>query len=330
MGLDLESMPVSELPKVIREVNNNITESIVECLNPALDYFICFDELDRGFEPKEASYLQMIIGLLLAAKALNEKCRAAGKRMSVLIFLRDDIYQLLKFEDKNKITETLVSRIEWDSERTKWTLRQLMERRFSTAVGEGAAVPWGAIFDEEKEMPGRQSKYNHMLDRTFRRPRDIIKFSNEVLSSYKALGGVGQTFSNDCIVAAREKYSEYLLSELEDEIHKHIPEYESYLEVLRSVGTANFTREEIESACVRRKDLFTDAPRPMEMLRHLFEFSVVAYQRTGGVGGGSEYVWRHLDGRARFDEAATNFRVHPGLLEALNLKKFTVRKPAEQ
>ncbi len=34
--------------------------------------------------------------------------------MSVIVFLRDDIYQMLQFEDKNKITENNVSIVEWD------------------------------------------------------------------------------------------------------------------------------------------------------------------------------------------------------------------------
>lgn len=69
-------------------------------------------------------------------------------------------------------------------------------------------------------------------------------------------------------------------------------------------------------------DLIPSGTQPLDTLRDLFRFSVVAYQRTGGVGGGSEYVWSYLDPRARFDEAAANFRVHAGLTEALGLKKF--------
>ncbi len=64
----------------------------------------------------------------------------------------------------------------------------------------------------------------------------------------------------------------------------------------------------------------------MDALRQLFEFSIVAYQKTGGTGGGSGYVWRYLDSRARFDESATYFRVHPGLIEGLGLKRFSQRR----
>lgn len=326
-GMNFESLPVSELPKVVQEVNRNIGQAIIECLNPAHDYFICFDELDRGFDPKDPQYLQMLVGLLLAAKYLNAQASAGKKKLSVLVFLRDDIYQMLRFEDKNKITENLVSRIEWDSERTRWTLRELMEKRFTAVVGEGSAVTWGSVFDENQEMPGRQTKYQHILDRTFRRPRDIIKFCNEVLGAFKrAARSPESRFANEDVIAARPPYSEYLMNELEDEIHKHISDHSNYLEVLRSIGAAQFSRDELDQACTRRADLVPTGKQPLDILRQLFDFSIVAYQRTGGVGGGSEYVWRHLDARARFDEAAAFFRVHPGLVESLGLKKFTAKR----
>ncbi|MFT3912587.1 MAG: hypothetical protein QM704_00450 [Anaeromyxobacteraceae bacterium] len=327
LGLDLERLPVSDLPRVLQEVNANVSRAVVECLNPELDYFVCFDELDRGFDLKSATYGNMLIGLLLAAKLLNDQARNAGKRFSVVVFLRDDIYQTLKFEDKNKVSETLVSRIEWDSARTKWTLQALMERRFEKVIGDGAKVPWSTVFDELHQMPGRQTKYQHMLDRTFRRPRDIIKFSNEVLHAFKARGQYAETtFTNDDVSNARAPYSEYLLRELEDEVHKHLPAHEEYFEILRAVGTGLFGREELESTCKKRPDLLKDGSTPIQVLRQLFEFSVVAYQKTGGVGGGSEYVWRHIETRARFDEAAVYFRVHPGLVEALGLKRYGWKK----
>jgi hypothetical protein len=322
-GLDLERLPIEYLPKVFQDVTRTIGQAVATCLNPRHNYYVCFDELDRGFDPGDDRYKRMLVGLILAARAVNQLARDSGKRFSVVVFLRDDIYQMLRFEDKNKITENFLSRIEWDSARTRWTLQELMERRFGATVAERVTLEWGEVFDESQEMPGRQSKYRHILDRTFRRPRDMIKFCNEVLAAYKRrAGNGGGRFANEDIIAARHVYSDYLLRELQDEVHKHEPNYEDYLEIAKSLEALQFSREEFDEACRRRPDLLRDRVTPTEVLRRLFEFSVVGYQRTGGVGGGSEYLYRYMDPTVRFDEAAGSFRVHPGFMEAFGLKKF--------
>ena len=322
-GVSFESFPVTDLPKIFQEVNRSIAEAITICLNPAHRYYICFDELDRGFDPEDKKYSQMLVGLILAAASINQAAKAAHKGLSVVLCLRDDIYQTLRFEDKNKLTENAVSRIEWDSSRTKWTLQQLMEKRFGAVLEAGDSYPWVEVFDENHEMPGHQTKYQHLRDRTFRRPRDVIKFCNEVLLAYKARGGAQDgKFDNEDMIAARLNYSDYLLQELDDEIFKHVPEYLNYLDLLKSLEALQFSKTEFDQACDRRKDLMPNGATSNIVLRQLFEFSVIGYQRTGGIGGGSEYLWRYLDPTVRFDEAAANFRVHPGFMEALGLKKF--------
>lgn len=324
VGVDLESVAISDLPKLFQEVNRSIADSIANCLNPEHSYYVCFDELDKGFDPNDARYSQMLVGLLLAATSLNNAFRQANKKTSIILCLRDDIYRTLQFEDKNKLTENFMSPIEWDGPRTKWTLRSLLERRFAIAMdADDALVPWEKVFDEDHEMPGRQSKYKHMLDRTFRRPRDAIKFANEVLIAYKArAGSTAGLFENKDIIAACSPYSEYLLKELADEIFKHVPAYRDYIDILKSLEALQFTREEFDQACARRSDLLVGGATSLSVLRQLFEFSLVGYQRTGGIGGGSEYIWRYIDTTVRLDEAATNFRIHAGLMEALGLKKF--------
>lgn len=325
-GLDLESLPVSDLPKVVQEVNNNISNAVIKSLNPDCDYFICFDELDRGFDPASPSYTSMLVGLMLAAKHLNSLARKENKRFSVVIFLRDDIYHLLKFEDKNKITESLISRVEWDSPRTRWTLKQLMEKRFSAVISGGEPCSWENVFDEESEMTGHQKKYQYILDRTFKRPRDIIKFCNETLKAFKNRGAPENSlFLNEDIISARVPYSEYFLAELSDEIFKHIPGFEKHLDLFRSLSAAQFSREEFQDVCARRAELLSDGQTWIDVLRQQFDFSVLAYQKTGGVGGGSEYIWKHQDPKSRFDESALNFKIHPGLIEVLGLKRHIKR-----
>jgi hypothetical protein len=321
-GIDLESVPTSELPKLFQEVNSSIAEAISICLNPEHNCFVCFDELDKGFDPSDKKYSQMLVGLILAAQSLNSMLRDSGNNASVVLFLRDDIYRILEFEDKNKITENALSLIEWDAMNSPWTLKGLLERRFAATLNDGNPCSWEHVFDESQPMTGRQSKYQHILDRTFCRPRDAIKFANEILRAYKSRSGdESGKFQNEDIIAARTNFSEYLLKELGDEIFKHIPKHRDYLDLLKSLEALQFDKAEFEEICDRRPDLLEGAT-PGDILRNLFEFSILGYQKTGGVGGGSAFIWRYLDPTIRFDEAAARFRIHPGFMEALGLKKF--------
>lgn len=316
--LSAERVAVRELPQHVQEVNRQIAELAMMTLNPEHDYYVLFDQLDLGFDPGDPKYSQRLIGLVLASRELNQLAQEAGKRFSAVVFLRDDIYQSLQFEDKNKLTENHVSRVEWDQPESL-TLRQLMERRFGEVLSGSGSVPWTDVFDETREMPGRQTKYAHIRDRTFLRPRDMIRFCNDILASRKTRTEGGEKFENADIIAARDRYSEYLLNELDDEIHKHVPLYKEYLEILKAIGSLQFTADQFREEWNKRRAL--DERDPGEGLRDLFEFSVVGYQKIGGGSGGSKYVWRYADPRARFSEDADTFRVHAGFKEALDLTR---------
>lgn len=186
-GISPEAVPMAELPTVVQEVNRNLIDYTLSSLNPEHRYYICFDELDLGFDPKDKQYVSRIIGLLLACRDINVAARKSGKQFVASVFLRDDIFDVLQFEDKNKLRENSMSLIEWDTPRTNKSLKGLMEKRFCEVLGQTAEenVTWEDVFDENQEMPGRQSKYQHILDRTYLRPRDIIRFTNSILERYK-------------------------------------------------------------------------------------------------------------------------------------------------
>ncbi len=331
-GTSPDSVPMEELPNIVQEVNRNLLEYVIGCLNPEHEYFICFDQLDLGFEPSEPDYNSRLIGLLLACRDINVLAKQRGKKLFVTVFLRDDIYETLHFEDKNKLTENFVSTIEWDTPRTDKSLKQLMQKRFDAVLGDSdiEKVSWEDVFDETKEMPGHQTKYKHILDRTYLRPRDIIKFCNATLEQYKArsqsllLPSVDSSkIENADVNKARLEYSEYLRNELDDEIHKHLPNYREYLELLRSLGNWQFERKQFEEVYKKQGELLhADSSKVLE---ELYEFSLIGFYRAGGRGyGGSEYVFRYQNPRTQFDKTSVRFRVHLGLVDTLGLKRFVV------
>jgi hypothetical protein len=317
----VESIEMAYLPTVVQDVNMNLKKAIVESLNPENNYYLLFDQLDLGFSLTEKDYALRLIGLLLAAKELNVAARQNGKRLTIGIFLRDDIYSHLRFEDKNKITENYVSPVYWDHGQNHRTLKGLMEKRFRV-VSRDTQVTWNDVFDEEYQMTGRQAKYLYMLDRTFLRPRDMIKFCNETLKAYQSSSG-GQKFENKNILDAQAAYSDYLYRELEDEIHKHLPQYEFYVEVLRNLDALQFTRKDFLEAWDRRKSLLSGDDSPDYAMKQLYEFSVIGFYSSGGGGGGAEYFWKYKNPRSTFNEDAVQYRVHSGFKEVMHLKKYT-------
>ncbi|HVB55067.1 MAG TPA: hypothetical protein VNE63_01370 [Candidatus Acidoferrales bacterium] len=327
-GITPEAVPVTDLPTIVQEVNVAFQDTILSCLNPANKYYIAFDQLDLGFDPNMPEYANRLIGLLLASRDINLAARDAGIQLFVVVFLRDDIYDCLHFEDKNKMTENCVSLIEWDTPRAKRTLKALMERRFDIVLREGAEeqISWNVVFNEDREMPGHQTKYEHMRDRTYLRPRDLIKFINCALARYKERAGrdAGADHPNKLdnidIHNARVEFSEYFLCEIDDEVHKHMPDYEKHLDVLRALGKWQFEHDEFDATY--RKQCPEAALSPADVLEKLYDFSFIGFYRAGGRGfGGSEYMFKYRDPRTRFDPTSTRYRIHPGLIEVMGLKR---------
>jgi hypothetical protein len=196
-----------------------------------------------------------------------------------------------------------------------------MNKRFSKVLNIPEENAWEVVFQEDLQMPGRQSKYQYMLDRTFKRPRDIIKFTNEVLRSFKQDQSRSEKFQNPNIITARIEYSKYLRKELVDEMHQHFPKESIAFDMIRSIGFQSFTvtRFKEEHKALLERD--PAAPSPSTILKELYNFSVITYLKVGGAGGGSEWVWKYEDTDAEYDERANVFRVHSGLKEVLGLKQ---------
>ena len=318
-------LPVEYLPTVIQDVNKTLSEIIMKTLNPENTYFLTFDELDLGFDPKSTDYKERLTGLILAARNINLLAKEMKLSLNVIVFLRNDIYNLLHFEDKNKITSNHVSYIEWDTERTSHTLKKIMENRFTALLKDenDELVKWENVFDETKKMTGRQEKYQHIIDRTFLRPRDIIQFCNEILRTYKEKTSSESLFNNEDINRSKILYSRYFIDELDDEIHKHIPEYEKYFDVFRDIGFLQFEKKDFVEAFEKRMNQFS-IKDPNDLLKQLFEFSIIGFYRVGGGGyGGSEYSYKYKDEKATFDIQADKLRIHSALMEYLQLKKYS-------
>ncbi|SDP63624.1 hypothetical protein SAMN04488061_3566 [Filomicrobium insigne] len=322
----VEPIAINHLPKFYSEVNRNIADCIIRSLSTEQHFYICFDELDIGFDPNDTEYNSRLIGLIRAAKYYNDRFRQEELRASVIILLRSDIWSMIRFEDKNKLTQSQVKEITWGQDNGPHCLRELMERRFTALLGDDTPIRWVDIFDEQRKMRGNQSKYAYICDRGYLRPRDIIQFCNEVLEKFKDDNRSGRSFENKHVQNAEQDYSDYFLQELDDELHKHSEKYQHYFEPLKRLSKLTFSKEDFDTAWHEVRSLFCEPDNPTDALTALFEFSVVGYLTSGGHGGGGKYVWRYRDPRSKFNPDAKFFKVHLGLKNVFDLKLYQRKK----
>jgi len=124
--------------------------------------------------------------LLLSAYNINSYFQRNKDNVRIYIFLRSDIYELLDFQDKNKITDNHVEYLNWDpvDETANLSLKRLAAKRIQENIktGEiGFQVNWSKIFDPAN-IGRNKLKWNFIMDQTFLRPRDLIKFLNTFYS----------------------------------------------------------------------------------------------------------------------------------------------------
>jgi hypothetical protein len=274
-----------------------------------------FDELDQGITNLDASRSKLLIGLIIAAREIKRESEKSGKGVNPVIYLRTDIWEELQFSDKNKISQTLTLHLEWDAN----NLLELVERRLHARLGDD--VNWTSVAEAEL-MRGSQPKWNHIISRTFLRPRDVIHFLNGTLHEWKKRGDASTLLSNKDIVNSREEYSAYLKSELDDEIQSHWAHWGEALQACSAMSTITFEKDLFEKEYAQRKSS-KNLIQADEALSLLYRFSVIGYQSRSGYGG-SAWVFQYSDQAAGWDSSAKTFKVHLGLKEYAKLREARV------
>lgn len=274
-----------------------------------------FDELDHGLSSLNGEREAMLVGLILAARSIKIQFQNARTRIAPIIYLRSDLWDELRFSDKNKISETSSLHLDW----TRESLAALITQRARFQLG-NEFVDWSDL-DDGALCRGTQQKWSYICARTYLRPRDVIKYCNVALhmAQSRALNSRATSpilFCPDDLYESRKEYSHYLKHELDDEIVPHWANWSLTLDAISSVKTVSFTRDKFDQAYEARRD--ENSPLVVDALASLFRFSVIGYQRPLPKGG-SEWIYKYLKPQARWFPGATRFKTHSGLKEYCEL-----------
>jgi len=292
---------------------------------PGGTYYILFDELDEDYKDilikpdHKDKFFQLLTSLFKAVQDIRYKTRGRNFNFIPLIFLRSDIYDLLRDPDKNKWRDRVID-LNWSES----GLRRLLTYRISKAIDADGAMlsfdeAWRMIFSANFTRYGKGKKssketFLYILDSTYLRPRDLISYVRECAKS--AIENEEDIISNVEIKEATELHSLYMQRELVDEMQSVVDDIEEIFGIFTDLHKINLNYNNL---ITKITSYINDSGRQKDGLSAesivdlLFYFGVVGNISPGGKKTFS-YHGNHI--RLRKNETLC---LHRSLLKGLQI-----------
>lgn len=221
----------------------------------------------------------LVIGLLLAAAHAGSHY---GGALRVVVFLRSDIYDSLKFVEGDKFHSDEL-RLDWSES----DLKALALRRARASVGTGLTADrlWGEIFP--RTVCG-ESTSAYLLSRALPRPRDLIQYLNECQHTAIGKGHRDRIHENDVLLAT-QRFSQWKLKDLVQEHLVAHPFLERLLPLFQNSGyvvtRAALSRrvELVEDTLHREFPAYRDALTPDGVVHTLHAVGFLGVRRGNGI-----------------------------------------------
>ena len=174
------------------------------------------------------------------------------------------------------------------------------------------------MFDGELVRYGhRQQKkmkqFDYMLRSSMLRPRDFIRFLKD--SVKMALSRDSKIVTSIIVLKCDDSFSNYLRSELEDEIHSVIPDISTIFDLLSHIRKQTIPIKEFNTAFTNAYNEGLVKEKNIDfVLRVLFHFSVIGNQPKQR----NKQIFRYKINEARFNTSEA-IVIHRGLYKALQI-----------
>lgn len=296
----------------------DVLETLIASYIDDATYTIVFDELDEDYRDVTSAdrlqdYIALITGLFKAVQDIRANFPAPRFQIHPIIFLRDDIYEVLTDSDKTKWDDLKLD-LTWDLD----AIRNLLRFRISRALN-----PTGPILDisaavtevfRDTRVKGEArggSPTEFIAARTLGRPRDYISFFR--ICAERALARRSPFVDGGILRMSAEPFSTYLRSDIQDEIQGTLPEIRNIIDVIARMRKAHFSLELFEKEYQAAMEEGRIPPRPIKYVADiLFDFSVIGNFTQMG------RVFRFKNPGARFNPNET-ICILRGLLDTLHI-----------
>ena len=242
-----------------------------------ISFFIVADDLDKHWRSNTKESIDLLIGLIAEVSRMQ---RYFGQYLKVVLFLREDIYDVLTQYDED-LPKRDILRMEW----TTANLKHLVAERLAIQAdqpNDSDEETWVAIFPEPvKNMPA----VDYILSRSLPRPRDVINLCQRAIDQAQR-NGHSYVTSED-VLDGESSFSEALFYAVASEFKGLYPHLDHVLIEFGSIAEKTAWSEFqyiTNSAIESRKEILAswvgiDSATPLALAEVLFRIGLIGLSR---------------------------------------------------
>lgn len=206
--------------------------------DPQKKFYILIDQLDEEWAGTETRvrFIRALIEEIKTFRRIRQTKIIAALRKDLLVLVfditRDSGFQEEKYE-------SYLLELRWSPEELARLIELRINETFKSLYTK-QLVKFDDVFPKARKGGG-QTAMEFIVERTLRRPRDILQFVNESF----AIAADRERISWRSLFAAEAQYSEKRLKSLTEEWGEVYPSFEDSIEILRGLK-ATFTRSMIK------------------------------------------------------------------------------------
>ncbi|MCW2274312.1 ATPase [Rhodoblastus acidophilus] len=305
------------LNRSLERLSDIFEDALLDTLGQERRVFVTFDRIDEAWDSASFESSQRIIaGLIGAAEAISGKFRGV---LRPVIFLREDIFDTLSLNDKNKLKSDCGQLLAWTKDGLS---RMILERVnfFARKSNNSEFADIDGLFDRN-QMRQARAPFDYIMLRTMLRPRDFIRLLQLVKEDMQ--NRQNNPFDKDVvnneklecrsIYNAEAKYSDWLIQEIRDEWQVQFPRINTLFSAIQNHGATTLTAEDLCNS-LRQLERIASTRDINADLRFLFDNSIIGFR----VGKSQQWKFKCFFTAQGFVESAI-YKVHDGLHSGLNL-----------
>jgi hypothetical protein len=240
-------------------------------------FLIVLDQLDENWLSGEIEeYSKVLINLINVCRniAIDDSLKS---NLKVIPFLRTDIYEILRFNDKNKLYQDSAIVISWDNDSLDTMFFERVKKYKPSDVVLQTEKRCDSLFEASYVRQGTPP-FKYITRRSFFRPRDVIIYFNNIRKQHKP-NRTGFYTTNELYDAAYDA-SVSVYNEIIDEWSNQFPEIENLFSVLQTIQVETFSFDDFERK-YKIEFLSSTEGELRKHLNFLFDNSIIGQKKQG-------------------------------------------------